>query len=32
MDKLQYRQRAIGLLLVLSAILTLIAIWDLPER
>lgn len=32
MDKLQYKQRAIGLLMVLGRIFVLVAIWNLPER
>jgi hypothetical protein len=31
MDKLNSKQRAIGLLLVLGSILVLIAAWDIPE-
>jgi hypothetical protein len=31
MDKLNSKQRAVGLLLVLGSILVLIATWDMPE-
>jgi len=31
MDKLNSKQRAIGLLFVLGSILVLIATWDIPE-